>query len=255
MNKFSIENQYGEIFNFLNKVGDIWEFSGSEVGEGDNSISFVNFYCGNFIFNKEEIKKIMEYIPYNNLLYKEDYEVVFSKYSTSLHNTNLDYVCPICFTCGESNKFEYHHVLAASLGGSDNYRNILSVCKTCHSIMTMGDEELALIYHNTCLSHQMIYFPVSFFYYNNGINKRYGDRNSYLPKSHKKIRDSVIDALASNGNDSNLDYLNVIENEFNNSPDICSGGYFTITQRNKNQYRYWLEFSKHKKLPSEMYKA
>lgn len=57
---------------------------------------------------------------------------------------------PFCAVCGETSNLEYHHFRPKSLGGSDDEKNILTLCGPCHGdfhgysrVSNLGD----LIFH------------------------------------------------------------------------------------------------------------
>jgi 5-methylcytosine-specific restriction endonuclease McrA len=46
--------------------------------------------------------------------------------------------CSSCGTSGESAKLSFHHLLPASLGGTDDMANLLTLCSTCHPRYEQG---------------------------------------------------------------------------------------------------------------------
>jgi hypothetical protein len=61
------------------------------------------------------------------------------------------HICQYCFGESGNHDLQKHHIHAKSKGGSDDTRNLITVCGTCHRIIHSGCREL---YHrSTKLSH------------------------------------------------------------------------------------------------------
>lgn len=50
---------------------------------------------------------------------------------------------PLCAECEKAGKLipatETHHIIPVSAGGSDRVENLMGLCKSCHSRITMGE--------------------------------------------------------------------------------------------------------------------
>lgn len=70
-------------------------------------------------------------------------------------------LCPICLKYREA--FEEHHVIWKNDhdGGSNDFINLLDICKTCHAILTFGEWESAW-YDRACVAHQMASYGLNF---------------------------------------------------------------------------------------------
>ena len=71
----------------------------------------------------------------------------------------LNNLCPICLK--HRKKFERHHVIWTTDGGSSDITNLLFICKTCHIILTRGYED-SYWYDLACVSHQKIVHGLEF---------------------------------------------------------------------------------------------
>jgi hypothetical protein len=50
-----------------------------------------------------------------------------------------DDYCPICLR--KKTQFDIHHCIAAADGGLDETQNLLRICRSCHVLITGGDDE------------------------------------------------------------------------------------------------------------------
>lgn len=70
--------------------------------------------------------------------------------------------CPVCQREQKSNEFEVHHVVARVHGGSNDPVNLLSICCTCHSIITRGCREDMTLRDSACFYHQLGRYGLDF---------------------------------------------------------------------------------------------
>lgn len=70
--------------------------------------------------------------------------------------------CPICKRDRKSNEFEVHHVVGRAAGGSNDPVNLLSICNTCHAIVTRGCDEDANPRLLACFFHQLAWYGLNF---------------------------------------------------------------------------------------------
>lgn len=168
---------------FINECGETWTFEyikEHNIGIATSNdflieglkIPIVNGINPLLVLNKEE--KVWLKNMWDKHSIKEDYSCETTDITTFLTNQK----CPICSKVKD--EFENHHAVAASEGGSDDVVNILSICKTCHSVITNGclnesvSGEVAAVYFL-----QMVH-GIDHFYMNPKNNKRYPDREDYL---------------------------------------------------------------------------
>ena len=79
-------------------------------------------------------------------------------------------ICPICLE--EREYFEVHHCVPKVDGGSDDYRNLLNICGSCHALATRGCVKERLPRFLAAYYHQLMYFGFDFFL---TINRKKGD--------------------------------------------------------------------------------
>jgi hypothetical protein len=107
-----------------------------------------------------------------------------------------NYYCPICLN--QKREFDEHHCIWSSDGGTDEYFNMLRVCRTCHAVLTWGSVEDRVPKDLAAFYHQVLYFGLEFFPRNNFRKSRHIDRNflELNPTWKAKIRD--FDQLRAN---------------------------------------------------------
>ena len=49
-----------------------------------------------------------------------------------------------CFVCGSMDALETHHVIAQSSGGKDTAENVLTLCSSCHRVITLFERKLGV---------------------------------------------------------------------------------------------------------------
>src|SRR3972149_4693578 len=65
-------------------------------------------------------------------------------------------VCKICHQVRED--FDGHHVVPRGYGGKNSYLNVLRICKTCHSIISFGNNDDAYVRQMACIALQQARF-------------------------------------------------------------------------------------------------
>ncbi|NLW46802.1 MAG: HNH endonuclease [Firmicutes bacterium] len=70
-------------------------------------------------------------------------------------------ICPICLE--EREYFEVHHCVPKVDGGSDDYRNLLNICGSCHALIAGGCVKERLPRFLAAYYHQLMYFGIDFF--------------------------------------------------------------------------------------------
>ncbi len=77
--------------------------------------------------------------------------------------------CPLCLRY--RTEFEGHHVVWRMDGGSDHWKNISPICKSCHALTSHGDGEDSTRRDRAAFHHQAAQFGAAFFY-NASFKKR-----------------------------------------------------------------------------------
>lgn len=154
--------------HFTNRHGERWKFiydpsseralvTGSDVG-GE---SYPVVEGAAFSLHLQEDEKIWLKnawitfcgdLPCASLYLGKDTELVLGPSHCWLSNA----YCPVCL--GQKEEFEIHHCIAASDGGSDSPSNMLSICKSCHALITNGGVEERFPKHKAALNHQLMVF-------------------------------------------------------------------------------------------------
>ena len=70
--------------------------------------------------------------------------------------------CPICQQERKGEEFEFHHVVGRVAGGSNDPVNLLSICNTCHAILTRGCNEDANPRLLACFFRQLAWYGLNF---------------------------------------------------------------------------------------------
>jgi len=201
-------NEHGETwwFNYDSK-NDMGILSGDDdLIEGNNFYIF-NGICPELILNNEE---------------KDWIKNIWNKYSkgintylnlpTEIQNKILTYMtndyCPICLT--KRKEFEGHHCIPASLGGSDDYVNILAICNSCHSLITNGCEEDRSARFLCAINHQISVYGIDFYKMNPLNNKRFKNNDMGLYKNYTYIKD-ILNHYDQLDDDNKITYNNNIK--------------------------------------------
>lgn len=181
---------------FVNEYGETWWFDYDNKNDmgilwgNDDLINGKIFYvfdgiCPSLILNKEErdwIKNVWNKYSENKNTYLNLPTEIQYKYSTYLTNN----YCPICLK--ERQEFEHHHCIPASIGGSDDYVNMLVICNTCHSLITNGCEEDSYIRFICAVYHQLYLYGIDFCKMNPLNNKRFKNKDMGLYESIPRIK-------------------------------------------------------------------
>ena len=184
-------------FNYNNKnnMGMLWG--------NDNLIEGKIFYifngiCPELILDTNEkdwIRNIWnKYSKYKNTYLNFPTEI---KYKNNTYLTNN--YCPICLK--QHKEFEGHHCIPASLGGSDDYVNMLIICNSCHSLITNGCEEDRNARFLCAINHQISIYGIDFYKMNPLNNKRFKNKDIGLYKNYPYIKNilNYYDQLDDNG--------------------------------------------------------
>ena len=68
--------------------------------------------------------------------------------------------CPICLT--QKQQFHTHHCIESRDGGSNDSRNLLRICQSCHVVLTSGSFEDRLSRGRAAWWHQIAHFGIGF---------------------------------------------------------------------------------------------
>lgn len=81
---------------------------------------------------------------------KKCYYRKIEKYRQTLRNKHeyLRFKDDKCFTCGNKETLEVHHIKAQSIGGESIQENVMTICKNCHVIITSYHRGLRIRYSN-----------------------------------------------------------------------------------------------------------
>lgn len=186
--------------NFTNRLGDHWclsfndlnqtcALSGSDVGW--QSYPVVDGHAIGLVLDKDEQKwldtcwaMLAEKQPKLTLYAGIPTEFRANAWGCHLANN----ICPLCLSA--KNAMEFHHCIAKVEGGSDQGKNLLKICKTCHVIITNGSEEDRLPREWAAQYHQIMYFGLAFFP-RKAHPSRSGNSSCYLesrPESRELLR-------------------------------------------------------------------
>lgn len=62
-----------------------------------------------------------------------EYERLRKEFSSAKFHKQLPERCGTeCVNCGDSENIEYHHAVPLEVGGTNNFKNIIPLCRTCH---------------------------------------------------------------------------------------------------------------------------
>jgi hypothetical protein len=165
-------------------MGILW---GNDVDY--NKYYVFNGICPLLILNKNEINwlnKVWDkYIKPKNIYLDLNIKIQTKYNIVYLEN---DY-CPICLN--KKTKFEHHHCIPSSEGGSDDIVNILRICNSCHSIITNGCPEDVLPKYLTAIYHQIYLFGINFYKMNPLNNKRFKYRDMGLYENRPMFKEII----------------------------------------------------------------
>lgn len=102
-------------------------------------------------------------------------------------------VCKVCLQVRDG--FEWHHVVARMYGGTDSYLNVLCICKTCHSIISFGDDPDAYVRQMACVEIQQARFGLHWLVFQLKTRKAYYARFEKLPPELTDVEHRLINLV------------------------------------------------------------
>ena len=69
--------------------------------------------------------------------------------------------CPLCLA--QKSQFDIHHCIASAGGGTNDPRNLLRICRSCHVVLTAGSIEDRIPKERAAFWHQVAHFGFDFF--------------------------------------------------------------------------------------------
>lgn len=69
-----------------------------------------------------------------------DYKERRKEFQSAKFHRQLPLKCGLaCVNCGDFREIEYHHIVPLECGGTNNFSNIVPLCRTCHMSVHMTD--------------------------------------------------------------------------------------------------------------------
>lgn len=96
-----------------------------------------------------------------------------------------DNFCPLCLE--QKQNFENHHCIWSCEGGTDEQKNLLRLCCSCHAILTSGCIDESLPKDSAAYFHQIMVFGIDFFFQPGSSRRRHTGR-SYFENSPESLQ-------------------------------------------------------------------
>lgn len=159
--------------------------SPSPVIEGKSLRFQVGEHCGAWL--QTSWQEATEASPRKGLYCGRNTEFIRGPKNCRLSND----FCPLCLK--QKDAFSPHHCIWTMEGGTDDYENLLQVCRTCHAILSFGNVEDAEPKDKAAYYHQLMYFGLDFFPRHNATRKGHENRNYYTFWPHAEYIKNCID--------------------------------------------------------------
>lgn len=107
---------------------------------------------------------------------------------------NDRFICPLCLE--ESSEYEGHHVIWRAEGGTDDGTNILTLCKTCHAVLSRGNSRDAAPRDKACFYYALATHGLDFVERSGLLSDKY---NTYYNRSSQGLRQSLEEYYVNGG--------------------------------------------------------